>query len=252
MNWIDLGVLIFAIILIIIGLKRGLMTSVISHFSGMLNLLLSFFLYKPIMWCFNKWFNLGGAIANHYSKDLLSKSADFGVNLLEIPKENLRGFVNATMADSGLSKLPKFFYRVFMNNSSLYSKLHESGVESRTLAQIVSESLSSFFTTIIAFVTAFILLYIVILLINLLVKKLREVGFIKAVDNTLGALYGIFQGFIILIIVCLILKLMSPFSFMDSVETYINGSLSGRFIYGPINEFIEHYLNFGDIIRAIF
>ena len=148
MNWIDLGVLLFAIILIIIGLKRGLMTSVISHFSSTLNLILSFFLYRPIMWCFNKWFNLGGAIAKHYSKDLLARSADFGVNLLDIPKGELRGFVNATMADSGLSKIPKFFYKVFMNNSSLYSKLHNSGVESRTLAQIISESLSSFFTTI--------------------------------------------------------------------------------------------------------
>lgn len=252
MNWIDLGVLIFAIILIILGIRRGFMTSVISNFSGALNLLLSFFLYKPIQWCFNKWFGLGDAIANHYSKDLISECPDFAVNLMDIPKGELRSFVSTALRESGLSGLPRFFYNIFMNNSSLYSKLHDSGLESRTLAQIVSESLSNFFTTIIAFVTAFALLYLIIWLISLLVKKLREIGFVKFVDNTLGALYGVFQGFIILIIICLVLKLMSPFNFMESVETYINGSLSGRFIYRPINEFIDNYLNFGDIIRQIF
>lgn len=252
MNWIDLGVLIFAIVLIVIGIKRGFMTSVINHFSGTLNLLLSFFLYKPVQWCFNKWFGLGDAIASHYSKDLISECPDFAVNLMDIPKGDLRKFVSGALRESGLSGVPRFFYNVFMNNSSLYSKLHDSGLESRTLAQIVSESLSAFFTTIIAFVTAFALLYLIIWLITLLVKKLREIGFIKAVDNTLGALYGIFQGFLVLIIVCLVLKLMSPFNFMEAVETYINGSLSGRFIYRPINEFIDHYLNFGDLIRQIF
>ena len=252
MNWIDLGVLIFAIILIVVGIKRGFMTSVINHFSGTLNLLLSFFLYKPIQWCFNRWFGVGDAIARHYSKDLIAECPDFAINLMDIPKNDLRKFVSGALRESGLSGVPRFFYNVFMNNNSLYSKLHNSGLESRTLAQIVSESLSAFFTTIIAFVTAFALLYLIIWLITLLVKKLREVGFIKAVDNTLGALYGIFQGFLILIIVCLVLKLMSPFHFMDAVETYINGSLSGRFIYAPINEIIDNYLNFGDLIRQIF
>lgn len=252
MNWIDLGVLIFALVLIIISVRRGFMTSVISNFSGTLNLVLSFFLYKPIGWCFNKWFGIGDAIANHYSKDLIAECPDFARNLLELPKGELHSFVSGALRESGLSGLPRFFYNVFMNNSSLYSKLHGSGLQSRTLAQIVSESLSSFFTTIIAFVTAFALLYLIIWLISLLVKKLRENGFIKGVDNTLGALYGLFQGFIILIIICLVLKLMSPFNFMDAVETYINGSLSGKFIYRPINEFIDHYLNFGDLIRQIF
>ncbi len=252
MNWLDLGIVIFALIFILIGVKRGLMNSVLSHFSATLNLLLSFFLYRPIQSALNNWFGLGDAIANHYSTGLLEKSVDFGVNLLTIEKGSLKAFVDTTMDSSGLSKIPRFFYDVFMNNSSLYTKLHESGLESRTLAQIVSTSLSTFFTTIIAFVTSFALLYLIIFLISLLVKKLREVGFVKAVDNTLGALYGLLQCFISLIIVCLVLKLMSPLSFMDSVTNYINNSLLGRLIYDPINYFIDNYLNFGDIIRSLF
>lgn len=252
MNWLDLAIFIFALILVIIGIKRGFMTSVISHFSGTLNLLLSFFLYKPVQWCLNKMFGIGDAIARHYSNDLLEASENFGVNLLSIEKADLHSFVSDTMDKSGLSKIPRFFYDVFMNNSSLYSKLHDSGLKSRTLAEIVSESLSNFFTTIIAFVTAFALLYLIIWLVTLLVKKLREIGLIKVVDNTLGALYGLFQCFIILIIICLVLKLMSPFNFMDSVINYINGSLIGRFIYNPINDFISNYLNFGELIRQLF
>ena len=252
MNWLDLGILVFAIIFIIIGLRKGFMTSVISNFSSALNILLSFFLYKPIQSLFNNWFGLGNAIATHYSNNLISASPNFAVNLLTIPGDSLYGFVNDTMAQSGFSGFTQFFYRLFMNNSSLYSKLHESGLESRTLAQIVSESLSSFFTTIIAFVTAFLLLYLIIFLITKLVEKLREIGFVKVVDNALGALYGLLKCFICLIIICLILKLMSPFSFMTSVNEYINSSLCGRLIYEPINDFIDNYLNFSDIIRSIF
>lgn len=252
MNWLDLGIILFAIIFVIIGIKRGLMTSLIKHFSGTLNILLSFFLYRPVQSLLNNWFGLGNAITNHYATNLLEASPNFGVNLLTIPRENLHTFVSETMDASGLSAIPRFFYNIFMNNSSLYSKLHESGIESRTLAQIVSESLSTFFTTIIAFVTTFALLYLTIWLITLLVKKLRENGFVKGVDNTLGALYGLLQCFISLIIICLVLKLMSPFSFMTSVTNYINDSLLGHLIYDPINYFIDNYLNFGDIIRSLF
>lgn len=250
MNWLDLGILLFVAIFIIIGIKRGFMTSVISNFSLSLNLILSFFLYKPIQSLYLKWF--GGNIASGYATSLINSSSNFAVNLISIPGGELKGFVKATLDAGGIKGIPRLFYNLFLNNSSLHSKLHDSGLESRTLAEILGDTRATFLTTIIAFITSFILLYIIILLFTLLVKKLREIGLIKTVDNMLGALYGLFQSFIFIIIICLILNLMTPFDFMRSVETYINGSLIGRFIYSPINYFIENYLNFGEIIKILF
>ncbi len=250
MNWLDLGIVLFIAIFIIIGVKRGFMTSIISNFSVSLNLILSFFLYKPIQSLYLKWF--GGSIASSYAGNLIETSSNFAVNLISIPSGELKGFVKATLDAGEINGVPRVFYNLFLNNSSLYSKLHDSGLESRTLADILGDTRATFLTTIIAFVTSFILLYIIIFLFTILVKKLRENGFVKTVDNTLGALYGLFQAFITLVIICLILNLMSPFAFMESVETYINGSLIGRFIYDPLNYFIDNYLNFGEIIRNIF
>lgn len=250
MNWLDLGILLFVAIFIIIGVKRGFMSSVISNFSFSLNLILSFFLYKPIQSLYLKWF--GGNIATSYASSLIETSSNFGVNLISIPSGELKEFVKVTLDAGGIKGIPRVFYNLFLNNSSLYPKLHDAGIETRTLADILGDTRATFLTTIIAFVTSFILLYLIIFLFKLLVKKLRENGFVKTVDNTLGALYGLFQAFISLVIICLILNLMSPFDFMQSVETYINGSLIGRFIYDPLNYFIENYLNFGEIIRSIF
>ncbi|MBQ4542096.1 MAG: CvpA family protein [Clostridia bacterium] len=250
MNWLDLGIVLFVAIFIIIGVKKGFMSSVISNFSFSLNLILSFFLHKPIQSLYMKWF--GGNIATSYASGLIETSSNFGANLISIPSGELKGFVKATLDAGEIKGIPRIFYNLFLNNKSLYPKLHDSGLESRTLADILGDTRATFLTTIIAFVTAFILLYLIILLFNLLVKKLRENGFVKVVDNSLGALYGLFQAFISLVIICLILNLMSPFDFMQSVETYINGSLIGRFIYDPLNYFIENYLNFGEIIKNIF
>ena len=48
MNWLDLALAVFLIIYIIIGIKRGFMTSVLSNFSFGAIAILAFFLYKPL------------------------------------------------------------------------------------------------------------------------------------------------------------------------------------------------------------
>ena len=250
MNWLDLGIVLFVAIFIVIGVKRGFMTSVISNFSLSLILILSFFLHKPIQALYMKWF--GGNIATSYATGLVETSSNFATNLISLPSTELKGFVKATLDAGEIKGIPRVFYNLFLNNRSLYAKLHDSGLESRTLADILGDTRATFLTTIIAFVTAFILLYVIILLFTLLVKKLRENGLVKVVDNSLGALYGLFQAFISLVIICLILNLMSPFDFMQSVEAYINGSLIGRFIYYTLNYFIENYINCGEIIKIRF
>ena len=95
-------------------------------------------------------------------------------------------------------------------------------------------------------------MYLIVWLISLLVKKLREIGFVKFVDNFLGAVYGLFRCFLILVGICLVLKLLSPFAFMDSVTAYINDSFFGNIIYGSISDLFDNYLSFSDIIHAIF
>ncbi len=252
MNWLDLGLILFILIFIIIGFKKGFMTSILSNFSFKINAILSFFLCKPVAFLLNRIFNLEGSIASHYSSNLLSASPDFATNLIEIPSEKLGGFVENTINQSGLSSFANRLTDLFLNNNSLYLKLHDSGLESRTLAEIISSSYANFFTTIISFAFSILLIYLIVFILRLITNKLRTIGFIKLVDNTFGIFYGLFQCLLTFIILSLIIKLMSGMQFMTGVVNYINSSAIGNLIYGQINSFIDNYLNFKDLFNSIF
>ena len=250
MNWLDLGLVLFIVILLIIGIKKGFMTSIISKFSLGINALLSFFLCKPIAAFFN-WCGIGRAIARSYTNQMLEKSSDFAVNLLDFSKQDLSPFVENTI-DKGFSGIPNKMFDWFINKPSLYDTLHSSNHTSRSLADIISSAYANFFVTLIAFVTTVLLLYLIVWLIKLLIQKLRTIGFVKVVDTTLGALYGLFRCLIVFVIICLIIKLISPFNFMQPVTAYIEDSFFGNLIYGQISKFLDNYLSFSDIIKSIF
>ncbi len=253
MNWLDLAIACVVVVLLIISIKRGFMTSVLTNFSFGINAILSFFLCKPIQHIYNNWFHLGSSIANSYSSSLISKSENFATNLLSFENsDTLHTFVKSTIKEGNFNGFEKTMFNWFLNKKSLYSELHESGISTRSLSDIISETFASFYTTIISFVTSLVLIYLIYLLIKLLVNKLRKIGFVRVIDSSLGVFYGLFRCLIIFIVICSIIKLISPFSFMKPVIAYIDGSFFGKLIYSQISNFIDNYLSFGDIIRSIF
>lgn len=251
MNWLDLGIILFVIIFVVIGIKKGFMNSLLSHFSLGINALLSFFLCKPISWIFNKC-GLGSAIASNYADKLLNASPAFGENLMTIAESDLKGFVSDAINNSGLSGIANKMFHWFLNNNSLYTKLHESAYETRTLADIMSQTYASFFTIIISFVVSLILIYLIVWLFRLLVNKLRNFGFIRIVDGIMGIVYGLFRCFIVLVVICLVIKLLSPLGFMNPVTNYISQSFFGKMIYNTINSFFNNFLNFDGLVKMLF
>ncbi len=251
MNWLDLGIIIVFLILIIISIKRGFMSSVLSNFSLTTNAFISFFLCKPIRLLINH-FGAGDAIRGAYLEKITASNARFATNLIELSESELPTFVSTTLEDSNLTGASKFMFRRYANSKSLYATLHDSGLETRTLGDIVSESISKFFITVISFVAALILVYITLKIIERVVEKLRKIGAVKFVDGFLGAAYGAFRCLVVFTVLCIIIKLMSPLSFMSSVTDYISSSMFGKLIYNQINMFIDRYLNFQQIIQSIF
>ena len=143
-------------------------------------------------------------------------------------------------------------FNLFLNNRSLFTKLQDSGLESRNLGEIVSSSYANFFSVLIAFAITYILICLIVLLFKFIVNKLRNIGFVKVVDNILGSLYGAFRCFIILVIISVVINLLAPMSFMEPVINYINGSFLGNLIYGQVNNIIDNLLGYSDIVLAIF
>ena len=252
MNWLDLALIIFLLIFIIIGIKKGFMSSFLSSFSFIAVAIGAFFLYKPLSSLLNNWFGLEQSIFNSYHEKLISHSTDFNTNLLLIEEKSLKPFVKATLGSGAIPFIPKLMFSLFLNTKSLYTKLHSSGLESRTLGEIVSSTYADFFTTIISYAVTFGLLLLVVLLFKILINKLREIGFVRIVDNTLGGFYGVLRAFIILIGICLVLKLLSPIAFMKPVINYIESSFFGKLIYGQITNLLDNFFSYNDIISSIF
>lgn len=251
MNWLDLGIVVFLVIFIIVGIKRGLMNSILLNFSLGINCLISFFFCRPIKYIIGHWFGLNKAIFNHYYTTLSSIDS-FNVNLMTVTEENLHNAVDTAINDGHFNFISKTMFKIFLNKRNLYETLHSTTYETRTMADIVPQIYTNFFVTIIAFLVSLVLVFAIVKLFQLLVNKLRTVGFVKGVDNSLGAVYGLFRCFLVLVVICIIIKFLSAFSFMNSVVNYINGSLFGRFIYAQINDFINNYLSFSDIVSSIF
>lgn len=252
MNWLDLGIVLFVIIFVIIGLKKGFLTQFLDNFTFGTNAFLSLFLCSPIRALFDKIFNITGSIASSYSSKLLALSPDFGTNLLSIEESGLNTFVSETLNKGNFPALTKGLYGFYINNDDLYTKLHESTHTSRSLGDIISSSYGSFFSTIIAFVTSMVILFLLVLLFRFITNKLRTIGLVKFVDNSLGVVYGVFKCFLFFVSICFIIKLLSPLKFMDSIVAYINSSFFGKYIYGTINSLLDNYLNFSNIINSIF
>lgn len=252
MNWLDLALAVFLIIYIIIGIKRGFMTSVLSNFSFGAIAILAFFLYKPLNNLLNNWFGLENAIYGSYYRKLVSFSADFETNLISMEQSQLNPFVKYVLASGAIPVIPKIMFNIFLNNKSLYTKLQSSGLEYRSLGEIVSKTYANFFSSLISFAITFVLLFLIVILIRLLINKLRTVGFVKIVDNILGAFYGIVQGLLILVGVCFIIKLLSPISFMKPVTNYISNSFFGKIVYNQITNLLDNFFSYSDIINSIF
>lgn len=252
MNWLDLAIFIVIIIFIIIGIKRGFMSSVLSNFSFGVIAIVAFFLYKPIGNILNSWFGLENAIFDSYYRKLVSFSPDFETNLISMEQSQLNPFVKYVLASGAIPGLPKLMFSLFLNTKSLYSKLQSSGLEYRSLGQIVSSSYANFFTSLISFAITFILLVLIVLLFKFIIDKLRTIGFIKIVDNILGAFYGIVKCLLILVSICFVIKLLSPISFMKPVTNYISNSFFGKIVYNQITNLLDNFFSYNDIINSIF
>ena len=240
MNWLDLGIILFIILFIILGIKQGFMKSILSNFSLGVNCLISFFLCQPIKWFLQK-VGLYGVISASYSSKLVAASPILNKNLVGLSGAELANTIKDGINNSGLSKLSQLMFKWFLKPDSVQNTLASSQTTNRTLSDIISNTYANFFTTIIAFVSCVIILYFLVFLFKKLAEKLRKNGFIRVVDGILGAAYGVFRCFVISLIICLIIKILSSFSFMNGVIEYINGSFFGKLIYNQINSLIDTF-----------
>ena len=244
MNWIDIAIII--IMVVFVGTWKGFVFSVLSIFSSTINFFISLLLTRPTTNLLNRWFGFEGSLTNGLSSKLTSMSAKFDVNMVGMSKDEISSHISTTLSES------KFPLKGLFGNMLKVTPEKIEGKTSCTLNDILSRSLGSFFSLIITFVVLFILIYIILFIIGKISKKAQEVNGIRAVDRTLGFIFGFVKGALIICFVFAILSFFSEDGFLSGLFEYIHASKIGDWVYTTVNNIIDKYVNFKTIAEETY
>ncbi len=238
MNWFDAIIIVFLLIFVAVGIKKGFMFSVIDLFGVFVNFVIALFLTQPLRSLLNLMgmeSSITGGLYKHYSA-----FSGFTTNLKGM--ENASSFVTNTLNNSGMSGFGKKLFNGTINNH-LSTKLAESTADSVTLADTISKSLAQFITVVTAFVIAFVLIYVLLLILKLISKKLKQSKFINVFDRIFGACFGLVKGFMVLVLIFAVLSFFSDNGLLSGMFSYINQSAIGGWLRTSVNNFMIEYVN---------
>lgn len=232
MNWlIDVAMVVIVLAFLIIGIAKGGVNTVLSFASGIVILLLSFFLTGPVGNAVCKGdFDEKTAISIESSLNLDNGKAKLTYND-EDPKQLV--FTNSEGEESLLS--------TYLQSKPAFNKLTSS------IERIASDTLNNEGEITIGFVIAliiaqlavkvgvFILLFIAFKLVFAILKKLwkkaREKGIVvKKVDRVFGGILGIVLAYVAISLVFAVLSFLFDFGLFSGFSSKIDSTFIAKFL----------------------
>ena len=228
-----LDVLIVAVLVVfgLIGLKKGFFKSVISIFSTIVILLISFFGAGPLAKVINKIYDFTSLIANR----ICSGMADMGVFYTqEIPS----GLSGKQVVENIPASTNGFLKKLM---SYVLNPLSAGDIEGATVAEIVSGAFASIIMLIICAVILFILIKIVIALVSNLFENITRNRVFGATNKLLGLLFGAAKGLLIVVVFTIVLTLLTVIPTVNNKMTPIiqDNTRLARPLYNYTDEMVE-------------
>lgn len=232
---IDAVIIILTLILIMLGVKRGFVGSVVRLLGGVVRLFLSVVLARPLVHLLSLT-KLNKHMFNKFKLSASGISDKFNVNLVGMSEDELNTFIGDALSDA---KIPKMFRGLFTNVFSINPETIATK-ESVTLADFMGVTI----TNIILLIGSFIFIFVMLWLISFFIKRLSR----KSADSTslfartnkwLGALFGLVQVAAILFVFFFVISIFENMSIFKGLTDYINNS----FITGYIYRFTRNIIN---------
>ena len=242
---LDIAIIIFILIFVIIGIKKGFAFSMISMFGGTVNLFFATILTNPFRSLLST-IGLTGSIQGVYASKMATM-AGFETELVGMGAEELSSTVNNAINDSGFSWLTKTLTRWFCKITP-ENIAHKT---SCTLKDILSDAYSSFWSTFIAFAVAFGLIYLVLFLISKAMKAAKRDRAFDFFDKALGLVFGLVRGAMYIALLIAILSLFSENGLLGPVIEYVKSAKIAGWGYNLINPLVDNYINFENLIAAV-
>lgn len=212
---LDIFVIIAVIVFAVIGYKKGIIKTIISLVGSILASLMSIVLSKPIA---EAVYNAGiKPTVISKSESALKLVGQEGGSFAEKLMDTLPGFVKNSIGKFGITT-------VDISSASQ----HGAAQIERTLAPIFIS-----FISVIVSVILFIIFIIIVKIVCKLVYNAVDSGPLNVIDSLSGAVIGIAEGFVIVLIVAFIIRISSPH--MKNVPEIIsNDSISQSTVFKGI------------------
>lgn len=192
MNWLTIAVILFLIVEVLIGLKRGFVKMALSLFAVIIALVIT-------------------SAVGSYVKEMLNEYTSWQTNIQENIQSSFDGYLEEQMdilepqqENALLDQLPipDVLTGILKenNNSSVYEKL---GVDS--LTSYVSSYLANMIMTAIAYVITFICVLILLKIVFHFLNLVTRIPGLRQLNSVAGGILALAQGLILLWVLCLVL-----------------------------------------------
>jgi uncharacterized membrane protein required for colicin V production len=226
-NYVDIAVLVLAVLTILIGIYKGLIKSMKGFFTTVLVFIGALFLTEIV----------SAALLNN-------------TQLGDILSERMEGFVNSWgVAFSGELQIMDGVVRVNSNGtfisskealgklgvlSSFYDKIAIKAVPNggASMADVIVPNVVKIVAAAVSFLVLFIALKIVLAIIRKGLNKITEANpMLKKVDRGLGAVWGAAYGVASIFVILAIIRMLADKAWMSPVIEFIDNSMMTKTLY---------------------
>lgn len=265
MNWsilVDVVIVALVVIMLVLGVKRGFVKSVVGLVSAVAVLAGAVLLTSPVTGLITAGTDWDGQIAESLESPIAEKLpnayatvyyTDFDDNPeteLELVyridgEEHLFDEIfndNAVIKQLGLAKLVRPTIENMLNQQAEAEGV-DLGDYGNTVSLIdgVTMPIATAILTVAVFFALLIVLAIVLRILLKIFKKIVSRLYIaNFIDKMLGGIFGLAMGVLVVLIILTILEILSPLSFMEPVNDFLENTVVTKFVMD--NNFLYRFI----------
>lgn len=240
---IDVAIVALLVIFALIGLKNGLLKSVLSFFSWGVCILVAFLTAKYVASWINGIYNFSNLIGSKIAKGLIGTNEFFAqsINVYEAGGKDALIAAIPTNINGLLAQLIKV---VFSNTNVDMSSTN-------TIGSVVGSSLGHICMVIIAGVLVFIVLKIAIALLSKLFKNIEQTKILGGLNKILGLTLGLLKAGLIILVVNVVFVALSLVPAVNKTITPIiqDNTHVEKVIYNTTDKYFGKYVIEGDTVK---
>ena len=242
---IDVALVATLVICSLIGLKKGLLKSVLSIFSWGVCLIIAFLTAKYVAGWINGLYDFSGLIGNGIAKNL-TKMNGFFAQSINVYETGGKDALIAAIPSNVNSLLAQLIKVVFSNSNVDMSS-------TKTIGSVVGSSLGQICMVVISGILVFIVLKVAVALLSKFFKNIEQTKILGGLNKILGFILGLLKGLLIAgIINCILVALTLIPAVNKTITPLIQDNTHvEKVVYNTTDKLFGKYIIEGDTVKNL-